>query len=126
VAVETAAKRTIDRFQQAARAAGIGGEGQMVGSSIAGGADIFARIARRFDVAVVGQADPDKPEPEQLIIEAALFQSGRPLSSFPISRSAPSRSIGSWSVRTGAVARRGLSVMLCRFSAAPRRSILWS
>jgi nucleotide-binding universal stress UspA family protein len=41
--------------------------------------EIFGRLARRFDVAVVAQAEPDKLPARRLIIEAALFDSGRPV-----------------------------------------------
>ena len=40
---------------------------------------LFAQIARRFDLAIVGQAESEKKHPEQLIVEAALFESGRPV-----------------------------------------------
>ena len=42
-------------------------------------ADIFGHFARRFDLSIVGQADPDVVGPQEPIIEAALFQSGRPV-----------------------------------------------
>jgi len=41
--------------------------------------DLFGRIARRFDLSVIGQTEPDRPAPEELIIEGALFGSGRPV-----------------------------------------------
>ena len=37
------------------------------------------RIARRFDIAVVGQARHEQGASEELMIEGALFGSGRPL-----------------------------------------------
>jgi nucleotide-binding universal stress UspA family protein len=40
---------------------------------------MFGRIARRFDIAVVGQAEPNTVAPEELIAEGALFGSGRPV-----------------------------------------------
>jgi nucleotide-binding universal stress UspA family protein len=40
---------------------------------------IFDHLARRFDLSIVGQANPDVVVPQELIIEAALFQSGRPV-----------------------------------------------
>jgi len=48
-------------------------------ASVAGAADRFAAIARRVALAVVGQAEPDTVAPEELIVEAALFSSGRPV-----------------------------------------------
>jgi hypothetical protein len=38
--------------------------------------DQFGQIARRFDLAVVGQAEPETKMVEENIIEAALFDSG--------------------------------------------------
>jgi nucleotide-binding universal stress UspA family protein len=46
---------------------------------VSGASDQFARIARRFDLSVVGQAEPDKDAVADMIIEAALFESGRPV-----------------------------------------------
>jgi nucleotide-binding universal stress UspA family protein len=44
-----------------------------------GAADLFGRIARRFDLSVVGQAEPHRGGAQDLLIEGALFQSGRPV-----------------------------------------------
>jgi nucleotide-binding universal stress UspA family protein len=74
-----AAKEAIDRFEAAAKAAGVSAETRMVDASIAGAADLFGRIARRFDVAVVGQARREQGASEELLIEGALFGSGRPV-----------------------------------------------
>jgi nucleotide-binding universal stress UspA family protein len=45
---------------------------------LTGPADMFGRIARRFDLSVVGQAVPGKITPRPILIEAALFETGRP------------------------------------------------
>ena len=76
---EKQAKASIARFEQATRAAALSAETRLVNASLAGAADQFGRIARRFDLSIVGQAEPDKVAPEELIIEAALFESGRPV-----------------------------------------------
>lgn len=76
---EKQAKTSIARFEQATRAAALSAETRLVNASLAGAADQFGRIARRFDLSIVGQAEPDKVAPEELIIEAALFESGRPV-----------------------------------------------
>lgn len=76
---EKQAKASIARFEEAARRAALSAESRLVNASLAGAADQFGRIARRFDLSVVGQAEPDKVAPEELIIEAALFESGRPV-----------------------------------------------
>ena len=53
-------KAAIARFEQAAKRAGMSSETPHLDASIAGAADLFGRIARRFDLAVVGQADREK------------------------------------------------------------------
>jgi nucleotide-binding universal stress UspA family protein len=76
---ETAAKNAMDRFVQAARAAGVSAETRLVNATLTGAADMFAQAARRFDLAVVAQAGRDKIAAEELIAETALFNSGRPV-----------------------------------------------
>jgi nucleotide-binding universal stress UspA family protein len=44
---------------------------------------LFGRIARRFDLAVISQDEPDKAQSEELVVEGALFESGRPLVMVP-------------------------------------------
>jgi nucleotide-binding universal stress UspA family protein len=73
------AKAAIARFEAAAKAAGLSFEPRMLDASIAGAADLFGRIARRFDLAVVGQARREHGASEELLIEGALFGSGRPV-----------------------------------------------
>jgi len=73
------AKEAVARFESAARAAGISAETRTVDASVAGGPDLFGRIARRFDLALVGQARREQGASEELMIEGALFGSGRPL-----------------------------------------------
>ena len=73
------AHNAIAAFDAAARRAGVSSESRTLRASLAGGADMFGRIARRFDLSVVGQAEPDKVAPEELIVEGALFASGRPV-----------------------------------------------
>jgi nucleotide-binding universal stress UspA family protein len=74
-----AAGDAIARFDQAAGRAGVSFESRVLDATLVGAADLFGRIARRFDLSVVAQAEPDKAAGEDLIIEAALFQSGRPV-----------------------------------------------
>src|SRR3974390_89534 len=51
--------------------------------------DEFAKIARRFDLAIVGQAEPDNETLEVRIAEVALFESGRPTLFVPYVHKAP-------------------------------------
>lgn len=76
---ENAAKAAIATFDAQARRAGLSAETRAVEATFLGAPDYFARAARRFDLAVVGQAERDKVAPEELIAEAALFDSGRPV-----------------------------------------------
>jgi nucleotide-binding universal stress UspA family protein len=73
------AKAAIGRFETAAKTAGVSAETRTLDASIAGAADLFGRIARRFDIAVVGQAQREQGASEELLIEGALFGSGRPV-----------------------------------------------
>jgi len=73
------AKAAVARFEAAAAAAGISAESRIVDASVAGAADLFGRIARRFDIAVVGQARREQGASEELLIEGTLFGSGRPV-----------------------------------------------
>jgi nucleotide-binding universal stress UspA family protein len=74
-----AAKEATRRFEAAAGRAGLSAEVRILDASVAGAADLFGRIARRFDLAVVGQARPKEGASEELLIEGALFESGRPV-----------------------------------------------
>jgi nucleotide-binding universal stress UspA family protein len=73
------AKAAIARFEAAVKQAGLSSESRILDASIAGAADLFGRIARRFDLAVVGQAQRQHGASEELLIEGALFGSGRPV-----------------------------------------------
>lgn len=76
---EDGAKAAMTKLEEAAQRAGVAVEARVITTSLAGAADIFGNVARRFDLSIVGQANPDAMGPQELIIEAALFQSGRPV-----------------------------------------------
>ena len=76
---EAAAKAALDRFVEASRRAGLSMEQLTLSASLAGAGDQFGRIARRFDLAVVGQAEPETSTVDDIIAEATLFESGRPM-----------------------------------------------
>jgi nucleotide-binding universal stress UspA family protein len=84
-----AAKAAVERFEAATRAAGVSAETRQLDASIAGASDLFGRIARRFDIAVVGQAHGEQSASEELLIEGALFGSGRPVVIVPRGQTAP-------------------------------------
>jgi nucleotide-binding universal stress UspA family protein len=73
------AKTAVDRFEAAAKAAAVSAETRVLDATLGGAAALFGQIARRFDVAVVGQAQRDHGAAEALMIEGALFESGRPV-----------------------------------------------
>lgn len=73
------AQAALDRFSQLASRAGVSAEPMMLKTSFAGVGERFGAIARRFDLAVVDQASPDGSTIEDMVIEGALFDSGRPV-----------------------------------------------
>src|SRR5215470_3067086 len=74
-----AAQEAIDLFEAASKREGLSAEHRIIEASLGKAASLFGRIARRFDLAVVGQIDPERTLPDDLLIEAALFESGRPM-----------------------------------------------
>ncbi len=86
---QAAAKAALDRFAPRPRAPGVSAEPLMLNASLAGAGDQFGRIARRFDLAVVGQAEPETSAVEEIIAESTLFESGRPVIVVPYIQKAP-------------------------------------
>jgi nucleotide-binding universal stress UspA family protein len=78
-----------ERFAAASARAGIKAEALTLSASLVGAGDQFGQIARRFDLAVVGQAEPDSNTVEGIIVEAVLFNSGRPVIIVPYIQKAP-------------------------------------
>jgi nucleotide-binding universal stress UspA family protein len=74
-----AAQKAVDRFEAAAKLQGLSAEHRIIEASLGKAASLFGRMARRFDLTVVGQMDPERMVPDDLMIEAALFESGRPM-----------------------------------------------
>ena len=74
-----AAQEAVDRFEAAVKLQGLSAEHRIIEASLGEAANQFGRIARRFDLAVVGQMDPERMMPDDLLIEATLFESGRPM-----------------------------------------------
>ena len=74
-----ATRTVVDSFEAAVRRIGVSAETHVLEASSVAAADTFGRLARRFDLAVVAQAEPDGPPSRDLIIEAVLFESGRPV-----------------------------------------------
>ena len=57
---EKMAHAVIEQFESAAKRAGVSAESQMLTATIAGAADMFAALARRFDLAVALNAKGDR------------------------------------------------------------------
>src|SRR5258706_16228317 len=67
-------------FDEATRRAGVSAETRRIKASIGDVPTQFAHIARRFDLSVIGQFERDRDHPTRnIVIEAALFESGRPV-----------------------------------------------
>ncbi len=86
---EAAAKAAMDRFAAATDRAGLSAEPLTLTASLAGAGDQFGRIARRFDLAIVGQAEPETSSVDEIIAETTLFESGRPMIMVPYIQKAP-------------------------------------
>jgi len=78
-ASEQAADAAIAGFEAMAKREGIAAEHRKLEASLGGAGDLFGRLARRFDLSVVGQAEPKHGPAQDLVIEGALFGSGRPV-----------------------------------------------
>ncbi|HTQ84340.1 MAG TPA: universal stress protein [Pseudolabrys sp.] len=76
---EKLANESVARFEQAAKRAGISYESRLLNASVAGAAEELGKLARRFDVAIVGQANRDEEGPVEVVDEGVLFESGRPV-----------------------------------------------
>jgi nucleotide-binding universal stress UspA family protein len=82
------ANTAIARFAQAAKRAGISMETRIIETGVAGAADQVGRIARRFDLAIVGQPGRRSSLPDQVVDEGVLFESGRPVIFVPFVQTA--------------------------------------
>jgi nucleotide-binding universal stress UspA family protein len=73
------ASAAVTNFENAARRAAISAEAHMFQETLVGAAQKFGLLARRFDLSIVPQAESDRPGPASLMIETALFETGRPV-----------------------------------------------
>jgi nucleotide-binding universal stress UspA family protein len=78
-----AAEKARDAFEQKAKRAGVACDSRVLSSSSPGAANIFSTIARSYDLSILPQSEPDDDIAETLAIEAALFDSGRPVLAVP-------------------------------------------
>ena len=73
------ARDAISRFEAGVKKAGVASETRQLDATFGGAATLFAQVARRFDISVVAQAQREQGATDELIIEGALFESGRPV-----------------------------------------------
>ena len=73
------AKAAVAKFEAAARREGLSAEARVLDATVRKAPHLFAQIARRFDLSLVQQSDPEQPGHENVIITAAIFDSGRPV-----------------------------------------------
>ena len=83
------AKTAVDGFGAATKRAGLSAAPLTISTSLAGAGEHFSRIARRFDLAVLGQAEPDTSSIDDIIAETTLFESGRPMIIVPYIQKGP-------------------------------------
>lgn len=76
---EKAARDAVARFETAARRSLLSVEPRLVTQSEFGPPTTFSEMARRFDLSVVMQSNDDQGANNDVLIEATLFNSGRPL-----------------------------------------------
>src|SRR5580704_5746622 len=86
---EAATKAALGRFTAASARAGVTAEPLTLSASFAGVGEQFGRVARRFDLSIVGQAEPETSGVEEIIAESALFESGRPVIIVPYIQKGP-------------------------------------
>jgi nucleotide-binding universal stress UspA family protein len=86
---ENSADDALARFEATALRVGISFERHRISDSSGGAAAAFGRMARVFDLAVVGQYDASRAGYEDLVVQAALFDSGRPVIVVPFIHEGP-------------------------------------
>ena len=86
---EAGAETIVDWFAAATARAGVSAEKRILRANRSNAADQFGRIARRFDLAIVGQVEPDGSPIQAMISESILFESGRPMLIVPYVQTTP-------------------------------------
>ncbi len=72
------AQQALSRFEDAARRSQLSAQGPLIEASLVRSTETFARLARTTDITVVKQPEPDRDDFAQDLLEAALFDTGRP------------------------------------------------
>ena len=84
-----AAEAAVARFTDNLRRADLHGGTRLIDASVSGSGDLFGRLARIYDLSIVTQAEPESLGAEDLVIEGALFEAGRPVLVVPYIQAAP-------------------------------------
>jgi nucleotide-binding universal stress UspA family protein len=73
------ASSAVSRFEAAGKKAAASAETRVIDATFGSAPTLLAQIARRFDLAILGQAQREQGATDALMIEGALFESGRPI-----------------------------------------------
>ena len=77
------AKRAIAAFEGCAKSASVTFDSRIVSETMISGAEAFGVAARHYDVSIIEQAKPEDDGAQSMAIQAALFDSGRPMMVIP-------------------------------------------
>jgi nucleotide-binding universal stress UspA family protein len=87
----TAARQLLTSFERQAQQSGVSIDTEPVETAVGTTGQALGPLARHFDIAIVEQPDPDVPAEREMMIEAALFGSGRPVLIVPYIQKPPFR-----------------------------------
>lgn len=73
------ANAAIKRFEELARRSSISRDRRVLSATLSGASDQLGRLARRFDIVVVGQPEREGTAAGEIVDEGALFESARPV-----------------------------------------------
>ncbi len=73
------AQAAVAKFEAVTRREGLSAETRVLNATVRKAPHLFAEIARGFDLSLVLQSDPERPAYQDLIVQASLFDSGRPV-----------------------------------------------
>jgi hypothetical protein len=77
--LQAAADAAEVRFRNANQLDGLSAESMVLSAERSSVPELLARTARRFDLTILLQAEPEEGGSEEVMIEASLLRSGRPI-----------------------------------------------
>ena len=113
---EKLAKAAVARFDELARRAGLkSADIPMLDAAVASAPGLFAQVARRFDLSIVGQPEPDTAGTRQAHRRGSSFRlgsagAGRPIHSKSWSAARSRHAVLGWQPKCGARRRRRYAV----------------